>query len=39
MERTTNLPLGTLIIELVGNGEGVWIELENSTGDIVRIKA
>lgn len=36
MERTANLPLGTLVIELVSNGEGIWVELENSTGGIVR---
>lgn len=38
MKRTTNLALGTLIVELVGNGEGVRVKLKNGTGGIVRIK-
>ena len=37
VERTTDLALGTLLIQLLRNGEGIRVELQEGTGDIVSL--
>ena len=35
MERTTDLALGTLIIQHLRDMESIWVLLQNRTGDVV----